>query len=50
LTSDPPGYGTQDVTSYTYDPARGNLVPLTRTDPLVGTTTFGHDAYNRCRQ
>ncbi len=46
-TVDPPGYGTADQTSFTYDPGRGNLVALTRTDPLVGTTTFGYDAFNR---
>ncbi|HEX6898998.1 MAG TPA: hypothetical protein VF789_04765 [Thermoanaerobaculia bacterium] len=44
---DPPGYGTQDVTAYTYDPARGDMLPLTRTDPLVGATTFSYDAFNR---
>ncbi|MCG8460634.1 MAG: hypothetical protein MI919_30500, partial [Holophagales bacterium] len=45
----PPGHGTADVTTFTYDPLRGNghLVLETRTDPLVGTTTFGHDAFNR---
>ncbi len=47
LSADPPGYGTADRMSYTYDPARGNLLPLTRTDPLVGTTTFGYDGFNR---
>ncbi len=40
----PPGYTTTDQTSFTYD-ATG-LIPLTRTDPLVGTTTFGYDAFN----
>ncbi len=44
---DPPGYGATDVTSFTYDPLRGNLLPLTRTDPLVGATSFGYDAFNR---
>lgn len=44
---DPPGHGTQDVTSFTYDPARGGLFPLTRTDPIVGTTTFSYDPFNR---
>ena len=43
----PPGFGTADVTSFTYDPTRGNLVMETRTDPVVGTTTFGYDAFNR---
>jgi RHS repeat-associated protein len=47
LTVDPPGYGTADVTTATYDPTRGNLLPLTRTDPLVGATTFGYDPFNR---
>jgi RHS repeat-associated protein len=47
LTIDPPGYGTADQTTFTYDPARGDLLPLTRTDPLVGTTTFGYDVFNR---
>jgi len=47
VSVDPPGYGTQDVTSVTYDPARGDLLPLTRTDPIVGTTTFSYDPFNR---
>ncbi len=47
LTIDPPGSGTADVVSFTYDASRGGLVPLTRTDPLVGTTSFVHDAFNR---
>ena len=47
LTMDPPGHGTTDVTTYTYDPARGDLLPLTRTDPLVGATSFGYDGFNR---
>ena len=47
LTIDPPGNGTADVTSFTYDPTRGNLLPLTRTDPLVGTTASSYDAFNR---
>ncbi len=33
-TIDPPGYGTDDVTSFTYDASRGDLLPLTRVDPL----------------
>jgi YD repeat-containing protein len=40
---DPPGHATDDVTSFTHDPARGGLVTATRTDPLVGTTTYGYD-------
>ncbi|HEX6899000.1 MAG TPA: RHS repeat-associated core domain-containing protein [Thermoanaerobaculia bacterium] len=47
LSVDPPGYGVQDVTSNTYDAARGDLFPLTRTEPLVGTTTFAYDGFNR---
>ncbi|HSL81228.1 MAG TPA: hypothetical protein VLF66_00545, partial [Thermoanaerobaculia bacterium] len=47
LTIDPPGHGTADETTFTYDPARGSLVADSRTDPLIGTTTFGHDAFNR---
>jgi RHS repeat-associated protein len=46
-TIDPPGYGTADQTSFTYDPDRGNLVAETRTDPLIGTTTFGYDPFHR---
>ena len=44
---DPPGFGTQDQTTFTYDPSRGDLLPLTRTDPLIGTTSFAYDAFNR---
>jgi RHS repeat-associated protein len=47
LTVDPPGHGTADATSFTYDPARGSLLPATRTDPLVGSSTFGYDPFNR---
>jgi YD repeat-containing protein len=47
LSVDPPGYGLDDVTSFTYDATRGGQVALTRTDPLIGTTTFGYDALNR---
>src|SRR5579872_251181 len=47
VTIDPPGNGTADVTSFAYDPTRGNLLPLTRTDPLVGTTASSYDAFNR---
>ena len=47
LTVDPPGHGSSDVTTFTYDPTRGDLIPTTRIDPLVGTTTFGYDAFNR---
>jgi RHS repeat-associated protein len=44
---DPPGYGAQDETTYSYDSARGDLFPLIRTDPIIGTTSFIHDAFNR---
>jgi len=44
---DPPGFGTSDVTTFQYDPARGGLVSLSRTDPLVGETSFDHDPHNR---
>jgi RHS repeat-associated protein len=47
LTIDPDGHGADDQTSFTYDPARGNLLPLTRTDPIVGVTSFGYDPFNR---
>lgn len=47
LTVDPPGYSTTDQTSWTYDSGRGDLIALTRTDPLVGTTTFDYDGFNR---
>jgi RHS repeat-associated protein len=44
---DPPGYGALDQTTYAYDPARGNQLALSRTDPLVGTTAFAYDPLNR---
>lgn len=47
LTVDPPGHGAADETSFTYDSARGDLVMLTRVDAIVGTTTYGYDAFNR---
>jgi YD repeat-containing protein len=47
LPVNPPGYGDGDETSFTWDSARGSLIPLTRTEPLVGTTTFEHDPFNR---
>jgi RHS repeat-associated protein len=49
LTVDPPGHGTADAITFTYDATRGNgrLVLQTRTDPLIGATTYTHDAYNR---
>ena len=47
LTVNPPGYSTTDETTYTYDSGRGDLLPLTRTDPIIGATTFGYDGFNR---
>jgi len=47
---DPPGFGTDDVTSFTYNPTRGprgGVIVETRTDPLIGTTTFDYDPFNR---
>ena len=49
LTIDPPGHAADDVVSFGYDPTRGNglLVLASRTDPLIGSTTYDHDAFNR---
>ncbi|HKI02004.1 MAG TPA: RHS repeat-associated core domain-containing protein, partial [Thermoanaerobaculia bacterium] len=47
LSIDPPGQGDDDETSFTWDSTRGSLLPLTRTEPLVGATTFEHDPFNR---
>lgn len=44
---DPPGYGATDQTSFTYDPTRGELLPLSRTDPLVGVTSWTYTPFNR---
>ncbi len=44
---DPPGFGTTDQTGFAYDPNRGNLIVSSRTDPLVGTTSFDYDPFNR---
>ncbi|MDY7092794.1 MAG: hypothetical protein SX243_07470, partial [Acidobacteriota bacterium] len=44
---DPPGYGTDDLTTTVYDSTRGSLLAESRTDPLIGTTTFAYDGYNR---
>ncbi len=54
-TIDPPGHGTADQTTSTYDPARGDLLVTTRTvpNPTLGnptgtaTTSFLYDAFNR---
>jgi len=53
LTVDPPGHAAADQTIWSYtppapgDPDRGGLFPFTRTDPLVGDTTFDYDPFNR---
>ncbi|MCP3998251.1 MAG: RHS repeat protein, partial [bacterium] len=46
-TIDPPGYGAQDQTVFSYDAGRGNLILRSQTDPLIGTTSFDYDALNR---
>ena len=33
--------------TYVYEPARGGIILDQRTDPIVGTTDFGYDAFNR---
>ena len=48
LTIDPPGHGTADVTTFTYSlTGRNGHVADSRIDPLVGTTTYGYDGFNR---
>ena len=48
LTIDPPGYATQDVTTFTYNvPGTNGYLPDKRADPLIGDTTFGYDGLNR---
>ncbi len=44
---DRPGFGNADVVIMTYDPARGDLLPESRTEPRIGTTVFGYDPFNR---
>jgi RHS repeat-associated protein len=52
---DPPGYlsAPTDQTFWSYTPSdplepdRNGLLPFSRTDPIVGTTAFGYDAFNR---
>ena len=47
-TVDPPGFGTADLTAFTYNLAgRNGHIADSRTDPLVGTTTFAYDGLNR---
>ncbi|NJL29727.1 MAG: RHS repeat protein, partial [Thermoanaerobaculia bacterium] len=47
LTIDRPGFGIDDMVTMTYDSARGELVMLSRSEPLIGTTTYQPDAFNR---
>lgn len=47
---DPPGFGAADQVILTYDPARGGQLLQSRTDPRVGTTSYGYDALNRRTQ
>ncbi|HWM92937.1 MAG TPA: RHS repeat-associated core domain-containing protein, partial [Thermoanaerobaculia bacterium] len=48
LSVDPPGFTTTDTTSFTYNlTGRNGHIADTRTDPLVGTTTYGYDGLNR---
>jgi RHS repeat-associated protein len=47
LSVDPPGHGSADVEQVSYDSSRGDLLPLERIDPLLGTTSFSYDALNR---
>jgi len=47
-TIDPPGFGTADVTTFTYNLAgRNGHLAGSRIDPLIGATTFGYDGLNR---
>ena len=55
LTINPPGFDDPvdtDITSFSYtvppgEPDRNGLLPFSRTDPLVGTTSFAYDPFNR---
>ncbi len=45
---DPPGFGTGDEATFSYGVAgTNNQVPSSRTDPIVGSTGYAYDAYNR---
>ncbi|HYL06804.1 MAG TPA: hypothetical protein VE075_12235 [Thermoanaerobaculia bacterium] len=45
---DPPGFGTTDQTTFAFSvPNTNGQLPSSRTDPVVGTTSYGYDAYNR---
>lgn len=46
-TIDPPDFGITDVTTFVYDPARGDVIVTERIDPIVGSTFFGYDDFNR---
>ena len=46
---DPPGFDLtgEDVTSFDYDGGRGDQVLLSRTHPLLGAESYGHDGFSR---
>lgn len=48
---DPHPAGGNDIVSFMYDSARGDLVPTSRVDPMIGGTThvleYDHDPFNR---
>jgi len=45
---DPPGFGVTDATTFSYSvPGRNGQFPDSRTDPLVGSTTYSYDGLNR---
>lgn len=47
---DPPGFGTGDQTTFTYDvpgPDRHGLLVRTESNAAQGTTTYGYDVFNR---
>ena len=46
-TINPPGHSSDDLVTYVYDPLRGSLILDGRIDPIVGTTDFGYDPFNR---
>jgi YD repeat-containing protein len=47
-SSDPPGFGSSDETTWTYDPSPDDFRPATRVDPLVANPTrFSYDAFDR---
>jgi len=44
---DGPLPGTDDRETFTYDPTRGDQILLSRTHPLLGTTSYLYDGFNR---